>query len=901
MRREECYYSHRYTEQGIKTMLKQEKKYYRNAFLIAFIMGLVLLLPFVVIDGGYFVYYGDYNAQQIPFYKTCIEAVHDGNFGWNWQTDLGVNFVGSYSFYTLGSPFFWLAALFPASVSQYLMAPLLALKLGLCSLFAFMYVRRFVTKPQSAVIAGILYAFSGFSLYNIFFNHFHEAMVFFPLLLIGLEEAVVNKRRVVFALAVALNAFVNYFFFIGECVFLVIYFVARLCMSKDFRIKAGDFFCLGFESIAGVMLAGILFVPSIYQVLDVPRSTNILSDTNFLFYGYEQRYGLILEGIFFPPEVPARSLMFTEANAKWSSVALYLPLFSMAGVIAFVKDAKGHWARAVLPVCLAMALVPGLNALFVLLNNNFYTRWFYMPELICCFATVYTLERRECDLKFGLKSCAVVAGAIAAVVMLHPTTQEYEITAADGTVEKADRILPNFLNDMSPVLYIQFAVAAGMLVVLGFLIRMHKKSTTTEFLNKACAATIACSMMLGYYFVGYGRILGPYIGDYNKTVSADIRIEDASFYRIESFGEIKNANMLWDQSGLLSFTSIIPSSTFELYDLLSIKRDVNSDPEHDRYALRSLTNTKYFIVRADHDEEEKQEALDSLTTFTYRETQGDYEIYENNYALPMGYSYDSYILLEDAKKKGAADKLMMRSVVLTEEQAEKYSDILTLIPEDEENVTTYERFVEDAEDRIASGIIQFNVNNTGFTAMTNYESDELVVFSVPFDKGWSAAVGGTSVDVEKVNGGFVAIRVPQGIQEIRFTYTTPGIKLGIIMTIVAAVLLMAYFVVWWFVLRRRPKSFAHLYQYDQIEGVKAHKAYISQLSKQIYNCPEKGRTNVAEEEALQWPDVEEEFMDMSRYDFDSIQPKERTSHITEDDEAYRVMQELDSKNNDEIE
>ncbi len=882
-------------------MYKQEKKYYRYAFLIAFLMGLILLLPFVVIDGGYFVYYGDYNAQQIPFYKTCIDAIHDGNLGWNWQTDLGANFVGSYSFYTLGSPFFWLATLFPADVSQYLMAPLMALKLGLCSLFAFMYVRRFVTKPQSALIAGVLYAFSGFSLYNIFFNHFHEAMVFFPLLLIGLEEAVVNKRRVVFALAVALNAFVNYFFFIGECIFLVIYFIARLSMSKDFRIRAGDFLSLGFESIVGVMLAGILFVPSIYQVLDVPRSTNILSDSNFLFYGYEQRYGLILEGIFFPPEVPARSLMFTEANAKWSSVALYLPLFSMAGVIAFVKGAKGHWAKAVLTVCIVMAFVPGLNALFTLLNNNFYTRWFYMLELICCLATAYALEHKESDFKFGLKFCAVVTGIMAVVVMLHPTEQKYEITASDGTIENAERIVPNFLNEMSPVLYIQFAITAGMLVALGFVIRMRKRENVVEFLHKACAATIACSLMLGYYFVGYGRILGPYIGNYNKLVSADIQIEDTDFYRIESFGEIKNANMLWDESGLLSFTSIIPSSTFELYDLLGIKRDVNSDPAHNRYALRSLTNTRYFIVRADYDEEKKQKALDELTTFTYLETQGDYEIYVNNYALPMGYSYDSYILLEDAKKKGAADKLMMRSVVLTEEQAEKYSDILAPIPEDEENETTYECFVSDAEERIAAGVIQFNVNNKGFTAMTNYESDELVVFSVPFDAGWSAEVGGESVEVEKVNGGFVAIRVPEGIQEIRFTYTTPGGFFGLVMTIAAAVLLAVYFFVWKVVLRRKARAYVHLYQYDQIDGVKAHRAYISQLSKQIYDCPEKGRTSVREQETLQWPDVEAEFMDNKRYDFGSVQPKERTSHITEDDEAYRVMQELDSKNNDEIE
>ena len=61
-------------------MYKVEKKYYLKAFLIALIMGAVLLLPFVVIDGGYFIFYGDYNAQQIPFYKTCINAVQNGSF-----------------------------------------------------------------------------------------------------------------------------------------------------------------------------------------------------------------------------------------------------------------------------------------------------------------------------------------------------------------------------------------------------------------------------------------------------------------------------------------------------------------------------------------------------------------------------------------------------------------------------------------------------------------------------------------------------------------------------------------------------------------------------------------------------------------------------------------------------
>lgn len=879
-------------------MYNQEKKYYKSAFLTALLMALVLLLPFVIIDGGYFVYYGDYNAQQIPFYKTCIRAVQNGEFGWNWQTDLGVNFVGSYSFYTLGSPFFWFAALFPVSVSQYLMAPLLALKIALSSLFAFMYIRRFVAKPQTAVIGGILYAFSGFSLYNIFFNHFHEAICFFPLLLIGLEEAVINKRRGVFLLTVALNAFVNYFFFIGECIFLVIYFVVRLCMDKRFRISLADFLCLAFESIAGVMTACILFVPSICQVLDVPRSTQILNGWSFLFYGSEQRYGLLLESMFFPPEVPARNTMFSEANAKWSSVALYLPLFSMAGVIAFLKGAKKHWARVLLAVCLVMAFVPGLNAAFVLFNNNFYTRWFYMPELICCLASVYTLEHEELDLKLGMTSCAIVAGVMAVLAVFAPFTKVTEADNGDGTKESVKQILPRFLVDLSPAIIAPIVFCAGMLVVLYFVIKQRQMYGKTEFIERVTTVTIVCSMLLGYYFVGYGRILGPYIHDYNKTASAQIHIDDIDFFRMEGLDEMNNVNMMWDMSSLKSFTSIIPSSTFELYNLLGIERSVNSAPETNRYAFRALTRVKYIMVPSDMNEDDRKEALDALEIYDYMETQGSYDIYKTDYALPMGFAYDSYVKEYDVKKSGSADKLMVRAAALTDEQIEKFSDILSELPADKAKVTTAEQFKKDALKRIDDGVSQFSVNKKGFTAISTFDSERLVMFSVPFDKGWSAYIDGEEVGIEKINGGFMALRVPSGISEISFEYHTPGATAGIILTIAGVLISAAYIAYFRLFSRRKPSRYSHLYDIDQVEGVKAHSSYISQLSQQIYDCADKNpqRSKKQSDDTLLWPDNGEK---SKKHKTPKPQPKKpepkRTSHLMESDEAYKVLEELDEK------
>ncbi len=804
-------------------MYKSEKKYYQKSFFYALIMAAALFLPFVIIDGGYFIFYGDYNAQQIPFFKHCVEAVHNGTLGWDWSTDLGANFFGSYTYYTLGSPFFWFMTLFPASFSPYLMAPLLCVKFALISLFAFTFIRRFVAKPHSALIGGLLFAFSSFNLYNVFFQ-FQDAFMYFPLLLVGLEEFVVNKRRGLFALVVAANCLANYFFFIGECVFLVVYFIIRCAMDKRFRVSLKEFLQLAVESVIGVLIAGILFVPSIYQVLDVPRSTNILKNWNFLFYSNEQRYGLLLESFFFPPEVAARNNMFTEANAKWSSVALYLPLFSMAGVIAFIKGAKKHWARTLLFVCLFMAFIPGLNAAFTLFNDNYYTRWFYMPELFCCLATVYTIEREEFDLRFGNKVCAGAVAVMSVLALLAPFTKKVK----DVNGKETEVILPRFLVSMDPTVYVQIFIAAASIVCLSIIIKTRKTSSAQFFTKTVTASVIAGSMILGYYFIGVGRLIGPELGRYNQMASAEFEIDDPDFYRIEGVNETNNFNMFTESSSLKSFTSIIPGSTFDLYKALGISRSVNSAPDYSYYAFRALTRVKYLMIPKDMNATKRSDALDDLEIYQYFDTQGEYDLYKTDYALPMGFAYDTYFPLESVKGANYADKLMVRSVFLTDEQIDKYGDILEKDRTD--FVYSKSQFLLDAKNKIKNGVIQFSVTKEGFTAKTRYQSEKLVCFSVPYCEGWSAEINGEPAEVDKINGGLCGIRVPEGLCEITFKYRTPGLTLGIFCTIAGIVFLALYIVIFRVIRREKPLPCAHLYAVERIDGVKAHKSYVDEIS-----------------------------------------------------------------------
>ncbi|MDE7230515.1 MAG: YfhO family protein, partial [Oscillospiraceae bacterium] len=415
--------------------------------------------------------------------------------------------------------------------------------------------------------------------------------------------------------------------------------------------------------------------------------------------------------------------------------------------------------------------------------------------------------------------------------------------------------------------YNQTGIAVAFLVLLWLLINVRKNISPALFMRRVTSVTILCSLVLGYYFLGYGRIINGNGATYQRMVNAEFEIDDPEFYRIEGLNETNNVNMLWGMSSLKSFTSIIPGSTFELYDLLGITRTVNSAPENNRYAFRALARVKYIMIPKSMRQSTRESALSDLMIYEYMETQGEYDIYKTDYALPMGFSYDTYLAVDDVKSNKRVDNLLVRAAVLTDEQIEKYSDILE--PEDVTltGVINILRFKMDAAKRIAGGVSDFAVNNSGFTASSNYESEKLVVFSVPYCKGWSATVNGNAVEVDKINGGLCGIRVPAGEASIVFTYETPGLKYGIYASVIGIVLLGAYMLILYVVLHKRPTPYVHLYDIDQHDGVLAHRSYVRQISEQIYGASELGGRPPEQLRMMDLPKLKEELSEEDRNEF----------------------------------
>lgn len=83
----------------------------------------------------------------------------------------------------------------------------------------------------------------------------------------------------------------------------------------------------------------------------------------------------------------------------------------------------------------------------------------------------------------------------------------------------------------------------------------------------------------------------------------------------------------------------------------------------------------------------------------------------------------------------------------------------------------------------------------------NRDKSRYVFVSVPYSRGWSATMDGKPVEILKANVGFMAVEVDGESHELRFSYVTPGLDLGLACTGIAVVLLSVFELGW--VRRRR--------------------------------------------------------------------------------------------------
>lgn len=762
-------------------------------FFPALLMALLCFLPFLVRDGGFFVYFGDYNVQQIPFYMKVHEAVRNGSFFWDMKTDLGSSIYTSYSFYLLGSPFFWLTVPFPKEVVPYLMPYLMMLKIALASLGAYLYTGQFTEDKRSACIGGLLYGFCGYMLVSLVFFHFGEVVAFFPFYLLAADRLAEKKKYGYFALLTAVMAVTNYFFFVGEVIFVTVYIIVRYVADAQYD-KKEKLHCVGrfaAEGVSGTLMACFFLLPSLLAVAGNRRVSQTIFDRNLFVYQDVKTYFAILKSMILPPDIISGGTLFGTKEGQVASLSLYLPLFAVSGVIAYLIQKKGwDFRKKLCAVCLVFALVPALNSLFVAGNAVYYARWFFMPLLIMASMTASAVEDFD-GKSFSMGS--VFYGVLLMVFLLIGVITRSALVEADGFFQIQNRSLYE----------LELVAGIGSFVILAYLVWILKKDKKKKYLNVFLAATVVCCVGTGYLHIhmGYTQVTDHGRKSYKEqifTEMAKIRPQEDKFYRVETDQSNHNAMMCQNVPSVSCFLSTVSGSIMDFYDFAGITRDVASEIPYDRPGIRSLLSVRFFLQNEISSDDYGFVNQDLLTGYEKTGEENGYGIYENKNYLHMGTVFTSCMKRSEYEKLSEKQKdlVLVYTLVAENDVTEKIIEetgATELLAAQVPKISAKE-FAAQCEQQNKSAANRFTYDDTYLTFDYTDTDGGIAFFSVPYSSGFSACVDGKNTEIFKAYGGLMAVCIPQGTHTVTLTYREPGLLPGVIGSISGIVLFALWMV-----------------------------------------------------------------------------------------------------------
>ena len=793
---------------------------YLAAFLINLAAGVMSFTWTIIQQGGLFSLAGDFNSQIVPFSMMVNDAIRAGNTGWAWSIDLGSSFLGGMHYYNLGSPSFWISMLFPSGAFMYVVGWLYVLKYAVAGLTSFAYIRRYVKDPYASLTGSVLYAFSGFMATNLLFYIFHDVVALFPLMLLTLDGLVLEKRRGPFIFAVFINALLNYFFIIGEIMFLAAYYVLRFLVPY-FKKRIGMLPNVLFEGALGCLLGCFLLFPSFLFTIANPRVSFDYTGSNSLVFSGE-RYLYILKGLIFPGEVMSHQSAVIENN--FSSCNAYLPMVGLILVIAFVSIRKRFWLTRMLKFCLVCAVVPFFNAAYSLFAG-LYCRWYYMGILMMALASAMVIERWDLENEV-LKEDQRRIRRREAVYRVALMNYEEDETGSlpDPTLSQAEkeRIRLEDLRTKRSHTKTHRAIGRSVIIwgtiqllfILFLIFVKWSDSDPSKIYRKELFFVWAAFTVLGTVLTwlcfcrmekGAEKVVLVSVLVFSVATTATAIFlyqlahgEDARHLRdrIESSEEIichapefrftnkENIEMITHAYPATSnFSTTVSGSIFRVYEALDQERDVKSpEPLEGFYDLVSARYTVEFEAR--EDEEPVQIVEGKYYT---------YYVYDNQGVPPIGFTYDTYMTRSEFDETVSSFKaiLMLKTLVIPDEEEAVVSDTLRHYDEMRDGIATTEHRHAISSAHL-SECSQDTVQTTDSYASTIYaDADKYAFYSIPNDDGWKASVNGEPVEIIDING-FMAVPVKEGESRIEFSYHTPGLREGCIMSAGALLVICVY-------------------------------------------------------------------------------------------------------------
>lgn len=611
-------------------------------FLSVIFASLVMLFAYIVYQifpfGDYTVLKMDLYHQYGPLFAELYDRVAEHkSLLYSWNSAGGSGFLGNFYNY-LSSPvtliMFWFKRINVVTVAiSYIVLLKCILSAGS---FAYYLKKHFKTISNTIIPFSLLYAFSAYFIAYYWNLMWLDAVVLFPIVLLGIEKIIDSGKWKTYFFSLILVFLSNYYMAYMVCIFSIIYFFIYYLSNYAFgdlyvpksrdlpkfsHIRQSRLLCSGlkffFVSVGAALVCAFALIP-IYITLKNSSATSSPFPADF------EKYFDILD--FLSAHLAALEPTIRSSGGDVTP-NIYCGIISIMLFPLYLMSKRIGWKEKVMNVLLLLFLFACFNTNYA----NFIWHGFHFPnDLPYRFSFMYSFIVIIMAFKtfryirdYNYKTLIGIGGAM---IFMCVVAEKYEL---------------RYVSEYTLYASIIFIIAYTLIIC----------ATISKKLSKAMAGIVLSCAVVSEIFVcdiphlGFSVDRTGYISDYTsyRNAISDIEKSDTSKYRTELNNiptELRMSPCWYNFEGISCFSSMAnENNALMQFRLGNFSNKINSFMYHNQTPVYNMMfNIKYLI---DNDD---QITLNNQFYDTIKKTDKKLTTYKNKYSSALGFAVSRSLL-----------------------------------------------------------------------------------------------------------------------------------------------------------------------------------------------------------------------------------------------------------------
>ncbi len=741
---------------------------------------------------------------------------------WSFNRGMGQNiFPGG-----MNDPFYAMLYLLGPEYLAYGIGYIELLKIVLSGVIFYFYLKTLSLSGYTRIAGSVLFAFNGYMLVGGGWYDHSTGVVAGVFLLFAFEKLFKENSWLFFPPAVALLGSYSIFHLYTYGLFLLIYAMFRFIDETGFNIKQFLLLLLKMSllGILGVAAVSAFILNDIVRMMDSPRVGgeagyfNSLQATPVFSVGSLEHNLAALFRLFSSDLLGTGSAYrgwfnYLEAPAFYCGL---IGLLFVPQLFAFL-DKRRKFIFFLFAAIWALAIVfPFLRYSYYLFSGDYYRGGIsFVIPVILLFFSLHALDQVDSG-RNRIKPILLLATLAALLGMLYyPYFEEGTIhfkwdtrMHLSGSVNieemiEAEKNGSMISNELRMLVTVFLCSYAALLYLLN--LNKYKKLARVLLLLLICLeAGLFSSITVNNRWVMSPMELKEKTGynDYTVEAITAIKSKDPGFYRISkdyrsgtAFLLSSNDAQIQDYYGTPTYYSFNQKHYIKF--LAEMRVIDGGDERQTRWSpglgarpfLQTFASIKYSLSKND---------APSLLNFGYRyvAAYGNVKVLKNKYDLPLGFTYDNYLLYNKFRLLSPPQKeaVIFKAAVIDGSQTENMAHLRKFDIAELKNVYTSEQYITDVRERKKEALALTEHSQNQIKGQVELEKKKLLFFSIPFDRGWSAKIDGKEADLKVVNIGFMGLLVDKGVHSVELKFSPPFLFIGALLGILS---IIGYAILWY--------------------------------------------------------------------------------------------------------